>query len=235
MYLVPDLVMSSPHCMDLCLHGNWKKIHKGRSKNRWENVGWNVLKIFTDVDRGTEVCIRNTWNQFNADSSQRYNIIRQWSCFTIVPVFLNLTQFEDKMLHDCHDHITCAEHEMLWSFRNGNADVRLCVSCANFGSWHSYELETLRTPRIHNAGSRQITLLKSDVTRRDHVVRCHGSHECWFTHRQCHSQFHSRWHSLRITLKSTTLVCMRRSNAWTTKSWQRSEWRLGFNSVYIGS
>ena len=40
------------------------------------------------------------------------------------------------------------------SFRSGNADVRLCVSCANFGSWHSYELETLRTPRIHN-GSRQ--------------------------------------------------------------------------------
>ena len=31
------------------------------------------------------------------------------------------------------------------SFRSGNADVRLCVSCANFGSWHSYELETLRT------------------------------------------------------------------------------------------
>ena len=42
----------------------------------------------------------------------------------------------------------------LGSFRNGKADVRLCVSCANFGSWHSYELETLRTPRIHN-GSRQ--------------------------------------------------------------------------------
>ena len=53
------------------------------------------------------------------------------------------------------------------------------------------------------------TLLKSDVTRRDHVVRCHGSHECWFTHRQFHSQFHSRRHSLRITLKYTTLVCMR--------------------------
>ena len=57
------------------------------------------------------------------------------------------------------------------------------------------------------------TLLKSDVTRRDHVVRCHGSHECWFTHRQFHSQFHSRRHSLRITLKYTTLVCMRSSNA----------------------
>ena len=49
-------------------------------------------------------------------------------------------------------------------------------------------------------------------------VRCHGSHECWFTH----SQFHSRRHSLCITLKYTTLVCMRSSNAWTMKSWQRS-------------
>ena len=29
----------------------------------------------------------------------------------------------------------------------------------------------------------------------------------------------------------TTLVCMRSSNAWTMKPWQRSEWRLGFNSV----
>ena len=79
--------------------------------------------------------------------------------------------------------------------------------------------------------SNLITLLKSDVTRRDHVVRCHGSHECWFTHRQFHSQFHLRRHSLRITLKYTTLVHMRSSYAWTMKSWQRSEWRLGFNSV----
>ena len=62
------------------------------------------------------------------------------------------------------------------------------------------------------------TLLKSDVTRRDHVSRCHGSHECWFTHRQFHSQFHSRRHSLRITLKYTTLVCMRSSNAWTIET-----------------
>ena len=37
--------------------------------------------------------------------------------------------------------------------------------------------------------------------------------------------------SLRVTLKSTTLVCMRSSNVWTMKSWQRREWRLGFNSV----
>ena len=71
-------------------------------------------------------------------------------------------------------------------------------------------------------------LLKSDVTRCDHVVRCYGSQECWFTHRQFHSQFHSRRHSLCITLNYTTLVCMRSSNAWTTKPWQRSLWRLGF-------
>ena len=38
---------------------------------------------------------------------------------------------------------------LLGSFRSGNADVRLCVSCANFGSWHtcSYELEPLPTLR----------------------------------------------------------------------------------------
>ena len=75
------------------------------------------------------------------------------------------------------------------------------------------------------------TLLKSDVTRRDHVVHCHGSQECWFTLCQFRCQFHSRRHSLRITLKSTTLVDMRSMYAWTRKSWQRSEWRLDFNSV----
>ena len=76
------------------------------------------------------------------------------------------------------------------------------------------------------------TLLKSAVTCRDHMVHCHGSHECWFTHRQFHSQFHSRRHSLRITLKYTTLMHMRSSNAWTMKSWQRSEWHFGFISIY---
>ena len=60
-------------------------------------------------------------------------------------------------------------------------------------------------------------------------VRCQG---CRFTHRQFHSKFHSRRHSFRITLKYTTLVCMRSGNAWTMKPWQRSEWRLGFNSVF---
>ena len=65
-------------------------------------------------------------------------------------------------------------------------------------------------------------------------VRCHGSHECWFTQSQFHSQFHSRRHSLPITLKYTTLVHMRSGYAWTMKSWQRSEWRLGFNSVLHG-
>ena len=77
----------------------------------------------------------------------------------------------------------------------------------------------------------EYTLLKSDVTRRDHVVYCHGSQECWFTLCQFRCQFHSRRHSLRITLKSTTLVHMRSRYAWTRKSWQRSEWRLDLNSV----
>ena len=41
------------------------------------------------------------------------------------------------------------------------------------------------------------TLLKSDVTHQnDHVVHCHGSHECWFTLCQFHCQFHSRQQSL---------------------------------------
>ena len=75
------------------------------------------------------------------------------------------------------------------------------------------------------------TLLKSDVTRHDHVVHCRGSQECWFTLCQFHCQFHSRRHSLRITLKSTTVVYMRSRYAWTRKSWQRSEWHLDFNSV----
>ena len=77
------------------------------------------------------------------------------------------------------------------------------------------------------------TLLKSDVTRRDHVVHCHGSQECWFTLCQFRCQFHSRRHSLCTTLKSTTLVHMRSRYAWTRKSWQWSEWRLhlDFNSV----
>ena len=61
-------------------------------------------------------------------------------------------------------------------------------------------------------------------------VRCHG---CRFTHSQFHSQFHSRRHSLRITLKYTTLVHTRSGYAWTMKSWQRSEGRLGFNSVLM--
>ena len=43
------------------------------------------------------------------------------------------------------------------------------------------------------------TLLKSDVTRRDHVSIA----------MKFHSQFHSRWYSLHITLKYTTLVHMR--------------------------
>ena len=61
-------------------------------------------------------------------------------------------------------------------------------------------------------GAEGYTLLKSDVTRRDHVVRCRGSQECGSRFVNFACQFHSRRHSLRITLKSTTLVCMRSSN-----------------------
>ena len=56
------------------------------------------------------------------------------------------------------------------------------------------------------------TLLKSDVTRRDHVIRCRGSQECGSRFVNFACQFHSRRHSLRITLKSTKFVCMLSSN-----------------------
>ena len=56
------------------------------------------------------------------------------------------------------------------------------------------------------------TLLKSDVTSRDHVVRCRGSQECGSRFVNFACQFHWRWHSFLITLKSTTLLFMRSSN-----------------------
>ena len=56
------------------------------------------------------------------------------------------------------------------------------------------------------------TLLKSNVTRPDHVVRCRGSQECGSRFVNFACQFHRRWHRLRITLKSTTLLFMRSSN-----------------------
>ena len=56
------------------------------------------------------------------------------------------------------------------------------------------------------------TLLKSDVTSRDQVVRYRGSQECGSRFVNFACQFHWRWHSLRITLKSTTLLFMRSSN-----------------------
>ena len=52
-----------------------------------------------------------------------------------------------------------------------------------------------------------VTLLKSDVTRRDHVVRCRGSQECGSRIINFACQFHSRWHSLRITLKDLQHWC----------------------------
>ena len=41
------------------------------------------------------------------------------------------------------------------------------------------------------------TLLKSDVTRRDHVVRSRGSQECGSRFVSFACKFHSRRHSLR--------------------------------------
>ena len=59
--------------------------------------------------------------------------------------------------------------------------------------------EKNRTLKQWNAatsfGMYDYTLLKSDVTRRDHVVRCRGSQGCWFTLCQFRCQFHSRWQS----------------------------------------
>ena len=66
------------------------------------------------------------------------------------------------------------------------------------------------------------TLLKSNVTSRDHMVRSRGSQECGSRYVNFACQFHWRWHRIRITLKSTTLLFMRSSNVWTTKPWQWS-------------
>ena len=50
------------------------------------------------------------------------------------------------------------------------------------------------------------TLLKSDVTTRDHVVRCRGSQECGSRSVNFACKFHRRSHRVRITLKSTNIV-----------------------------
>ena len=62
------------------------------------------------------------------------------------------------------------------------------------------------------ARSDHYTLLKSDVTTRDHVVRCRGSQECGSRNVNFACKFHRRSHRVRITLKSTTLLFMRRRN-----------------------
>ena len=64
--------------------------------------------------------------------------------------------------------------------------------------------------------------LKSDVTTRDHMVRCRGSQECGSRNVNFACKFHRPSHRVRITLKSTTLLFMRTRNVWTTKPWQRS-------------
>ena len=58
--------------------------------------------------------------------------------------------------------------QWLWwvgSFRSGNADVRLYVSCANFGSWHSYELEPLCILNSIHYGNRQKNKIVREVRR----------------------------------------------------------------------
>ena len=54
-------------------------------------------------------------------------------------------------------------------------------------------------------GVSDYTLLKSDVTTRDHVVRCRGSQECSSRNVHFACKFHRRSHRVRITLKSTTM------------------------------
>ena len=120
----------------------------------------------------------------------------------------------------CHTphHITCIAH------------ASHCFPCplpkrtAPNPHWASRETshffrETLA--KIQSIKMTHNTLLKSDVTSRDHVVRC-GSQECGSRFVNFACQFHWRWHSFRITLKSTTFLFMRSSNVWTTKPWQRS-------------
>ena len=86
-----------------------------------------------------------------------------------------------------------------------------------------------KTERNNNAQKTSLYAVKVRRHTPWSRVRCHG---CRFMHSPFHSPLHSRWHSLRISLKYTTLVHMRSSYTWTMKSWQRSEWRLGFNSVF---
>ena len=73
-------------------------------------------------------------------------------------------------------------------------------------------LHVLPSTRMRISCPAVYTLLKSDVTSRDQVVRCRGSQECGSRFVNFACQFHWRWHSLRITLKSTTLLFMRSSN-----------------------
>ena len=87
---------------------------------------------------------------------------------------------------------------------------------ANFTKKMMLSLISKTTSVIYN------TLLKSDVTPRDHVVRCRGSQECGSRNVNFACRFHRRSHRVRITLKSTTFLFMRSKNVWTTKPWQRS-------------
>ena len=64
----------------------------------------------------------------------------------------------------------------------------------------------------HTRLDNQYTLLKSDVTTRDHMVRCRGSQECGSRNVNFACKFHRQSHRVRITLKSTTFLLMRTRN-----------------------
>ena len=121
-----------------------------------------------------------------------------------------------------------------WQLRGLHDNYGVDVAVTELSTWRLpngchvlYSLMVTETPKWPQPDNALIEVRRHTPWSR---VRCHG---CWLTHSQFHSQFHSRRHSLRITLKYTTLMRMRGSYAWTMKPWQRSEWRLGFNSVLV--
>ena len=57
-----------------------------------------------------------------------------------------------------------------------------------------------------------ITLLKSDVTSRDHVVRCRGSQECGSRFVNFACKLHWRWHGPSHNSEIYNIVFMRSSN-----------------------
>ena len=91
--------------------------------------------------------------------------------------------------------------------------ISACVPCAmGVAAERWIQTADLSYENLWSCPNSHNTLLKSDVTTRDHVVRCRGSQECGSRFVNFACKFHRRWHRLRITLKSTTLLFMRSSN-----------------------